>query len=514
MHTRRIRPRQTVEAEAVSDLGHADVVMIGGGIMSATLASLLSTLEPDWRIVVLEAADSVATESSAAWNNAGTGHSGYCELNYTPDATDPERACEVAEQYLLTRQWWSHLARIGRIDPPSFIDRTPHLSVVFGDDACEWLRTRFTAMRSSPFFRDVEYTEDPATLTRWAPLLMAGRTGDQRIAATRHRDGTDVDFGELTRQLLRGSHAETRTGVRVVGIRRRRRDVAITAKRGSRRVRITAGHVFIGAGGHTLRLLQRARIPEIRRYGVLPVGAAFLRCSSPSVVAAHDVKIYGRADVGAPPMSVPHLDRRRIDGADHLMFGPYALATTRLLLGGRRSDFFTTLRPSNLWTVASAVATNLPVVRYLIGQLVSSPRRRFALLSRYVPSAISDDWQMRAAGLRAQLVAPERRTAGALRSVGVIRQGTETVVSDDRLVSGLLGASPGASTAVPIMIDLLQRAFPERWGAGWDTDLAVLIPGPGRASWTVDAVSTVVTSTAETLGLQHGEPDTDRDSEQ
>ncbi|MEN4449625.1 malate:quinone oxidoreductase [Mycobacterium sp. SM3041] len=451
----------TVEPEV------ADVVLIGGGIMSATLGAMISTLEPQWRIVLVERASDIATESSGPWNNAGTGHSGYCELNYMPDPQDGSAPTQIAAQFQLSRRWWAHLVQQGLLDPATFVHGTPHMDVVFGDHDVAYLRRRFETLRSDPLFADLEFSDDPATIAEWAPLVMAGRDPAQPIAATRHPGGTDVDFGALTRGLTRiitSNGGEVRLGHEV---RRLRQDPDGTWLVGGRRTeshnrfQLRARHVFVGAGGFALRLLQRAHVPEVRGYGVLPVGAAFLRCAQPDVVAQHDAKVYGQAAIGAPPMSVPHLDKRVVDGKGYLMFGPYATFSTKLLKGGRLTDFFTTLRWHNLHVLAAAALQSLTLVRYLIGELLTPLSGKIKQLQRFYPEADPGDWELIPAGQRAQLVTPDPKR------VGVLQSGTELVTSADGTIAGLLGASPGASTAVPIMLGLLQRCFPERWAASW-----------------------------------------------
>lgn len=427
-----------------------DVVLVGGGIMSATLGAMLSIRQPDWRIALVERAFEPGTESSGSWHNAGTGHAGYCELNYMPDPDDPTTAAAVSRQFRLSRQWWDELVRQGLLDPAMFIHAVPHVDLVFGARDVDYLRRRFQTLRADALFEDLEFTDDPATIAQWAPLTMAGRDSSEPVAATRHRDGTDVDFGRLTRDLV-GIMADA--GALLMydhEVRTLRKQDGIWVV-GGRGFELRATRVFVGAGGHALRLLQRARLPEVRGYGVLPVGAAFLRCSDPSVVSQHDAKVYGQAPIGAPPMSVPHLDRRIVGGQAHLMFGPYGTFSTRLLMRGRLTDFFSTLRWHNLHVLTAALLQNLSLVRYLVTQLLTPERRKFAQLRNYYPTADPDQWEMRPAGQRAQLVTPDSRR------IGVLRSGTELVVSVDGSIAGLLGASPGASTAVPIMTELLAR---------------------------------------------------------
>lgn len=448
----------------MTDRETADIVLIGGGIMSATLGAMLAELAPERRIVIIERAAGVASESSQAWNNAGTGHSGFCELNYMPDPSDGTAATTIAEQFQLSRRWWDRLAARGLLDQSTFLHTAPHMDVVFGDRDIDYLRRRFETLRGDPLFARLEYSEDPATIAQWAPLVMDGRAPDERVAATRHPGGTDIDFGALTTALVR--IITDRGGRLLLGheVRTLAREAdgswRIAGRNAEGGFDVRSPVVFVGAGGNALRLLQRAKIPEVRGYGVLPVGAAFLRCSDPQVVARHDAKVYGQAPIGAPPMSVPHLDKRIVDGTGHLMFGPYATFSTKLLKHGRLTDFFTTLRWHNVVVLATAMWANLALVRYLIGQLLAGRRQKHAYLARYYPEADPAQWELITAGQRAQLVSPDDRRRGVLRS------GTELVVSADGTIAGLLGASPGASTAVPIMIDLLQR-----WGHRVDIDL-------------------------------------------
>jgi malate dehydrogenase (quinone) len=483
----------------------ADVVLIGGGIMSATLGAMLAVLDPELRIVILERAAALATESSDPWNNAGTGHSGYCELNYMPDPTDGTKPSTIAAQFHMSRQWWSHLADIGLLDPKTFIHTVGHMDVVFGDRDVAYLRRRFETLTSDPLFSDMEFTDDPATIRRWAPLVMAGRDPAEVVAATRHPGGTDVDFGALCTGLTRivtcrGGHV--RLGHDVRTLHQDRDGLWIVRGRNETgNFTVSGRQVFVGAGGHALRLLQKARLPEVRGYAVLPVGAAFLRCSNPEVVNQHDTKVYGQAEGGAPPMSVPHLDKRIVNGTPHLMFGPYATFSTKLLKHGRWTDFFTTIRWHNLHVIAAAVLQNLTLIRYLIGQLVARPRRKFTHLRRYYPHADPKQWDFYAAGQRAQLITPDRRR------IGVLQQGTELVVGADGTIAGLLGASPGASTAVPIMIDLLQRCFLRDWHTSWAAELTAAIPALTIDHWNIQAVDHAAQATSAALHLTINEGD-------
>lgn len=482
----------------------ADVVLIGGGIMSATLGSMLSVLAPELRIILLERADELATESSGPWNNAGTGHTGFCELNYMPDASDGAKAAAVARQFHLSRQWWSYLADNALLRPDAFIHPAAHMDVVFGRRDVDYLRKRYETLSAEPMFTGMRFTDDPATIERWAPLIMRGRVPNEPIAATLHPDGTDIDFGALTAALTRivaDRGGQVRLGHHVRALRQDADGSWLVTGRNSHGdFAIRTPKVFVGAGGQALWILQRARLPEVRGYAVLPVGAAFLRSDNQTLVAQHATKVYGQAPVGAPPMSVPHLDKRVIGGRSYLMFGPYATFSTKLLTHGRWTDVFTTVRWHNLHVIAAALLHNLDLVRYLVGQVIAGPRQRLRQLRRYYPGAESDDWKLFPAGQRAQLIKPDPR------HIGVLQQGTELVVSADRSIAGLLGASPGASTAVPIMLDALARCFPEQWESSWGHTMTDAMPGTGDTVWDTATVINSARSTARSLRLDDARP--------
>lgn len=488
------------DAQQTSTLD-ADVVLIGGGIMSATLGAMIAVLQPDWRILLLEKADTIASESSDPWNNAGTGHSGFCELNYMPDPRDGRKAATIAQQFHISRQWWSHLAEAGLIDPASFISSTPHIDVVFGQRDVDYLRTRYATLMEGPMFHGMEFSADPATIRTWAPLVMDGRSSDVPIAATRHPQGTDVDFGALTRSLtdiIVGRSGRMLLGHEVRDLRQESTGAWRISGRDmsdGRDFAVRGRHVFVGAGGFALRLLQRAKLPQVRGYAVLPVGASFYRCEAPAVVEQHEAKVYGQAAIGAPPMSVPHLDKRVVNGRSYLMFGPYATFSTKLLKAGNLTDFFTTLGWRNLHVIGAAGIQNLSLVKYLVKELAASSRSKFAQLRKFYPEADMNQWELVPAGQRAQLVTPDPQRIGALQ------QGTELVTSADRSMSGLLGASPGASTAVPIMLDLLRSCFPEQWSSTWSDALAKAIPGHLLETWDASTTQASSLRTAASLGL-------------
>jgi malate dehydrogenase (quinone) len=442
-----------------------DVVLIGAGIMSATLGSLLAQLDPSLRIMTFERLDRAAAESSDAWNNAGTGHAGYCELNYTPPAKDGRVDCAkahtIAAQFATSRSFWRTLCAKGELpEMATFLRQVPHLSFVTGEKDVAFLRARAEGLRASPLFHFLEYSEDPGTIEGWIPLVMEGRARDVPVAATRMMHGTDVNFGALTRAMFASLERRERFTMHldheVRDLHRDsggwRVDVSDVTSAAERSVR--ARFVFIGAGGYSLQLLEKSGIPEAEGYGAFPVSGQWLRCTNRDVIARHHAKVYGQAEVGAPPMSVPHLDTRWIGNQQELLFGPYAGFTTRFLKGGSPFDFLRSLGIDNLRAVMSAGLENFDLTRYLVGQAMLSEEEREAMLRRFYPRARGDDWEVQVAGLRVQIIKRDGRGGGDLKF------GTEVVTSADGTIAALLGASPGASTAVAIMLDVLARCFP------------------------------------------------------
>ncbi len=462
-----------------------DVVLVGGGVMSATLASLLGVVAPDWSVTVFESGPAVAGESSGPWNNAGTGHAALCELNYTPAAgdgsVDVTKAVTINEQFQVSRQFWSHLVRAGLTgSPKDFITPVPHVSFVTGEAGRAYMRTRHRAMSAQPVFEGLEYTDDAAVMAEWLPLMMAGRPADQVVAATRSAAGTDVDFGSLTRLLFdaaeeRGVHVHV--DQRVTDLARRddgRWTVTVRDTASGEERTVRTRFLFVGAGGGALPLLQKAAIPEIRGFGGFPVSGMFLRTRSPELVSAHQAKAYGQAAVGAPPMSVPHLDLRLIDGDHSLLFGPYAGFSPKFLKAGSVFDLPLSVKPNNLASMLGVARTELALTRYLVGELLQSRSARHETLQAFVPLAEQADWDMITAGQRVQVIKRDPATGR-----GVLQFGTELVVGGEGTIAGLLGASPGASTAVSAMLTVLERCFPDRIAA-WRPKLQEAIPSYGR----------------------------------
>jgi len=464
----------------------ADVVLIGAGIMSATLGTLMKALEPSLSISVFETLADCALESSGSWNNAGTGHAANCELNYTPQrpdgSVDISKALEVNTEFDLSRQLWAYLVQTGAItEPRDFIHPCPHMSFVRGEANVAFLRARFKAMSASHCYHGMEYSESHAEIGEWAPLTMEGRAADEPVAATRIITGTDVDYGALTHLLIAhlakqpGASVDYRHHVRSL----RRADggrwlLEVEDAANDVIKEVFARFVFIGAGGGALELLEKSGIPEGHGYGGFPVSGIWLRCETPSVVDRHEAKVYGKAAEGSPPMSVPHLDTRHIAGKRWLLFGPYAGFTTRFLKHGSLTDLVRSIEPGNVLPMLAVAKANVNLLDYLVGQVVQSKRHQFAMLQAFYPTADRDDWSLAVAGERVQIIKPDAAHEGELEF------GTELVASEDRSIVALLGASPGASTATFIALGVLKKCFPDKLTqSAWLPKLKTIIPTYG-----------------------------------
>jgi malate dehydrogenase (quinone) len=482
-----------------------DAILIGAGIMSATLATMIKTIAPSWTIQVFEARDAAATESSDPWNNAGTGHSAFCELNYTPEAADGSidttKALAIADQFEQSRQFWAFLVRNGLLGQPSrFINSIPHMSFVEGPDDVEFLRKRHAALRQNPLFAGMEFSDDRDQLEQWLPLMFSGREKATPVAATSMGLGTDVDYGALTGAMLSRLVSQ---GVDIAYDHRvkeleRGRDGSWTVTAQDSDGRTTTARssfVFVGAGGAALPLLQRTGIAEVKGLGGFPGSGQFLRCTNPEVVARHHAKVYGKPALGAPPMSMPHLDTRVIGSERGLMFGPYAGFTPKFLKKGSLLDLPRSVRPNNILPMMAVGRDNLDLVRYMVSQVFQSEGTRFGELEKFVPEARAEDWELITAGQRVQVIEKDPKRGG------VLQFGTKVVTSADGTVAGLLGASPGASTAVPIMLDVLARCFPEEQER-WLPELREMIPSLGLALGEhPDLLAEIREDTSSTLGL-------------
>jgi malate dehydrogenase (quinone) len=489
-----------------STIKKTDVILIGAGIMSATLGVLLKELAPDWEITVFERRSKAGEESSNEWNNAGTGHSSLCELNYTVEKADGtidiSKAVKVNEEFQVSRQFWSYLVRRNLIqDPRSFIMRVPHMSFVQGEQDVAFLRKRYEALRDNPLFAGMEFSDDPDKLAEWIPLMMKERAVDKPIAATRIETGTDVNFGALTRLLfdhLQNRQVDIRFNHHVEDIRR--------DADGSWRLKVRDGEsgavrthaarfVFIGAGGGSLHLLQKSGIPEGKGIGGFPVSGLFMVCKNPEIVEQHYAKVYGKAKVGAPPMSVPHLDTRFIDNRQSLLFGPFAGFSPKFLKFGSMFDLLASVKSHNLTTMVAAGVNNMSLTKYLIGQVMLSKEQRLEELREFVPTARLEDWELLVAGQRVQIIKDTPQSKGTLQF------GTEVISAADGSIAALLGASPGASTAVSVMLEVIRRCFRNELPS-WEPKICEMIPSYGKTLLEhPDLLHRVQAETSETLGL-------------
>ena len=464
----------------------ADVVLIGAGIMSATLGMILKELEPGLTLQVFERLDVAAAESSDAWNNAGTGHSAFCELNYTPQAEDGsveiKKAVKIAESFEVSKQFWAHLIESNLIPlPESFIRRTPHMSFVWGEDGVSFLKKRHEALTRCHLFSDMMYSENQQQLAKWMPIVMEGRDPAQKVAATRMEIGTDVNFGSLTRHMFETMKKDEKVSLffnhDVKQLRQKDGYWYVEVKdlaTGKSRL-IKARFVFIGAGGGSLPLLLKSKIPESKGFGGFPVSGQWLKCKNPALVEKHYAKVYGKAPIGAPPMSVPHLDTRVIKGKKELLFGPYAGFTTKFLKKGSFLDLIKSIRFSNIRPMLSAGAHNIPLTKYLIDQVRQKPEDRLDALKDFLPEARLEDWELEVAGYRVQVIKKDEDEGG------ILEFGTEVVSAADGSIAALLGASPGASTSVSIMLDLMNKCFPTQMQSPqWQAKLKEMIPSYGK----------------------------------
>ncbi|MDF7793166.1 malate dehydrogenase (quinone) [Pseudomonas syringae] len=496
-------PVQAAETKKV------DVLLVGGGIMSATLAVWLNELEPSWSMEMVERLDGVAEESSNGWNNAGTGHSALAELNYTPEDkngnVDISKAIEINEAFQISRQFWSWQVKTGVLkDPRSFINSTPHMSFVWGDNNIQFLRKRYAALQASPLFSGMQYSEDHEQIKKWVPLMMEGRDPAQKLAVTWSPIGTDVNFGEITRQFVANLKAKQNFNLQlsseVEDINHNDDGTWRVKYKNLKDGTVTetdTKFLFIGAGGAALHLLQESGIPEAKEYGGFPVGGSWLVTDNQTLAMQHMGKAYGIASTGAPPMSVPHLDTRVLDGKRVILFGPFATFSTKFLKNGSYFDLLTSTTTHNVWPMTRVGIEQYPLIEYLAGQVMMSDDDRFAALQQYFPNAKKEDWRLMQAGQRVQIIKRDEEKGG------VLKLGTEIVASKDGSIAGLLGASPGASTAAPIMLGVLEKVFKDKVATPeWQAKLHQIVPSYGtKLNNNPDRVAEEWAYTSEVLQL-------------
>lgn len=460
-----------------------DVILIGGGIMSATLGTLLKELSPEKEIKLFERLDQPGEESSNVWNNAGTGHSALCELNYTKEGKDGSvditKAIKINEQYQVSKQFWTYLVRTGQLDNPGkFIQSVPHMSFVKGENNVRFLKSRVDSLQKNVLFEKMEISENPEKIKEWVPLMMEGRKSEEPIAITYDETGTDVNFGALTKKLisnLQEKHVEVNYKHEVQDIKKQDNgnwNVVIKDLKSGQVTNYETQFVFIGAGGASLPLLQKTGIKESKHIGGFPVSGLFLRCKNPDVIKQHYAKVYGKAEVGAPPMSVPHLDTRFVNGERSLLFGPFAGFSPKFLKTGSYLDLIKSVKPNNIVTMLSAGVKEFNLTKYLVSQLMLSNEERVDDLRVFFPEAKDEDWEVITAGQRVQVIKDTDKSKGNLQF------GTEVITSEDGTLAALLGASPGASTAVDIMFDVLQRCYQSEF-SGWESKIKEMVPSFG-----------------------------------
>lgn len=486
-----------------------DVLLIGGGIMSASLGTWLQELQPDWKQLMVEKLDGVALESSNGWNNAGTGHSANMELNYTPEradgSIDVSKALEINEQFMISRQFWTAQVKRGILNEPhSFINSTPHMSFVWGDANVNYLTKRYQALQQTTLFQGMQFSTDQNQIKKWAPLVIEGRDPQQKVAATWTPVGTDVNYGEITRQLIgslkKDKNFTLETSAEATEFARNADNswhVTITDVKSGEKHSVDAKYVFIGAGGGALKLLQKTGIPEADNYAGFPVGGSFLVSENPEITKQHQEKVYGQASVGAPPMSVPHLDARFLDGKRVVLFGPFATFSTKFLKNGSLFDLLSTTTTSNFMPMTHVGMDNFDLVKYLVGQVMLSDDDRFAALKEYYPNARKEDWKLIQAGQRVQIIKKDADKGG------VLKLGTEIVTDQQKTVAALLGASPGASTAAPIALNVVKKLFPEQFNSPeWQSKIRAIVPSYGQElNGNVALTQQVWNDTAATLQL-------------
>src|SRR5699024_6595944 len=460
-----------------------DVLLVGAGVISTTLSVMLKQLQPEWSQLILERLDTPASESSDPWNNAGTGHSALCELNYTPEVNgkiDVSKAVGVNEKFQVSRQFWSHLVENDILGEPSeWINRVPHVSFAQGMDQVDYLKARYEALKDNPLFPNMKFSDSETKFREFLPLMAEGRDFNTPTAISWFDEGTDINYGALTRQYVDGLTAEgveVRYGSEVVNLKREGAKWKVSVKNrhtGDTSV-VTANFVFVGAGGMALPLLQKAGIPEIKGYGGFPVSGQWLRCTNEELIEKHAAKVYGKASVGAPPMSVPHLDTRVIDGKKGLLFGPYAGWTPKFLKSGSFLDLFKSLRPGNLPSMIGVGLQEFGLTKYLVEELLKDKTAKMEALREYMPEAKDEDWELVIAGQRVQVI----KRIGAPK-FGSLEFGTTLINSNDGSIAGLMGASPGASIAPAAMLEVLERCFGGRM-AEWAPKLREMIPSYGQ----------------------------------
>ena len=446
--------------QTIKENNHYDAVLVGAGIMSGTLALLLAEVLPDIKILIIEKLNSPGSESTGAFNNAGTGHAANCELNYTPIDEKGniiiDKALSINRSFENSMSLWASLYAAGKIDIKKFLKFIPHISFVSGKENISFLKKRYQAMANNPEFKDMEFTSSFGQISSWASLITKDRNPLNEIAATRVERGTDINFEALTKEYLsfvsKNKNVELRYKTELIDLKKiDQKQWELELSLNGRKIHVRTTFVFLGAGGKTINYLQKSKIPEANNYGGFPVSGKWLICEEKSLTEKHNAKVYGKADIGSPPMSVPHLDTRWIDGKRLLLFGPFAGFTTKFLKQGSYFDLFNSIKKNNIVSMLDVGFKNNDLINYLISQSLKNHNSRVDNLKNMMPSADPSNWYLKNAGQRVQII--KKTNKG-----GSLKFGTEIVTSSDGSLSALLGASPGASTAVSIMVKVLTRS--------------------------------------------------------
>ena len=459
-----------------------DVVCIGGGIMSVTLAKLVQELDPNINITIYEKLSSCALESTQSINNAGTGHAGFCELNYTPlnsqKEVNIERALKINREFEVSLQFWSFLAKkYKNFKPKSFITKTPHISFVKGKKNIFFLKKRFEALSKTLLFKGIEFSRNKEIIKKWAPLI--GVESKDEIAMTKYEYGSDVDFESLSHEILKilsmNKNFSVHTHHEVKSISQKNNNntwnIKIYNTKNKETISVNAKFIFIGSGGSSIHLLQKSNIKNQIGYAGFPINGQWLICKNPSLTKKHFSKIYGMAGPKAPPMSAPHLDLRIINGKRQLMFGPFASFTFKFLKTGSYLDLLKSIRIQNILPMLHVFICNLNLLIYLIKESASSYKDKMKSLREFYPLASEKDWKLASAGKRVQIIKPYKKIGGKLEF------GTEVVWSDDASLAALLGASPGASTSVYSMLNVIEKSFKGRINSKvWKSKIEKMAP--------------------------------------
>ena len=436
-----------------------DVIIIGAGIMGTTFATLAKELAPELNITILERLESAGEGNSWVFNNAGTGHEANCELNYTPvdeEVISVEKALKIHAQFNVAKQFWAHLIKKGAIkDPKTFINQTKHCTIV-SESSIDELRLRFKEMSAHHFFESMRFSEDFDEIKSWIPYLMEGRPRHEKMAATVIETGTDVNFGALTQQMA--EHAAQDLGVKIeygTHVKRVHKSPAgswlVETERHGAPVRYKADVLFVGAGGGAFPILKKSHLPFAKRFTGFPVGGRFLQAPISAEQADHyRAKTYGKAKVGAPPMSVPHLDLRVADGQHYLLFGPFASFKPVLEKGRGFFDYLRAMRLHDIPGLLNVTLEHFPLVKYLVSETFKGEKSMFEELESFAPGLSKKfDWKPVHAGQRVQIIKD-----------GDLQMGTEILVSKDKTYGTLLGASPGASVSPEVMLRCLEQLLP------------------------------------------------------